>query len=218
MLKNGILAKANAVLAQSCARVLIQLFDILGDFAARDHPQRFDELKANAPRQPFKRFVILDRQQRLEKRGDFALHPMPKAAAHLFSHLRTGFIVNKNLDLRGKRIRPRHQLANRRIAPHQAALLGEIKFRIRRVIHFIRAQIIHRLQARQRRGAQCFGLLVTGLRVQNKSKSIQLADKLVFNGHIAVFTYLGQEPLLLLQPPHQNTGAAINESLGQARM
>ena len=70
-------------------------------------------------------------------------------------------------------------------------------------------------QRLQRRRAQNPRLIGAGGCILREAEPLKTAGELALDHHFALVIHLGHEGLLLLQPPHQDAGAAIYKSLGQ---
>ena len=67
-----------------------------------------------------------------------------------------------------------------------------------------------------RRGIERAGLLARGLRIGGEAEAVELADVLAFHRHVAAGGDFGFHGRILSQPPPQEAGPAIDESLCQA--
>ena len=218
LLENRELSETHPVLAQQPALVLIERLHIIRNLGARHNAHRLDDAEGNPLGQPGQRLVIAQRNQRLELRGNPAFDEMPQTATHFLRHFRPGFLVHERLHLRRQRIGARHQLAHRIFAPHQAALFGDVHFRVRRVIEFVRAQAEHRLKRGNRGGFQGFGLFATRGLVQLETEALQFTHKLALDRHFTVFVHFRHKGLLLFQSAQQYAGAPVDKSLCQRQM
>ena len=135
----------HAMLAQCAARILIQFLDLSGHIIARNHAQMLDQPECKAAGQTGQRFVARHRQQRVKQCSDFAVDEMLHPATHFVGNIGACFVIDESLDQRTTDLGPLHHLAHRHGAPHQAALLGEIHFRVGRVVETVRAQMEFRL-------------------------------------------------------------------------
>ncbi len=87
---------------------------------------------------------------------------MLQPPADLLDHVGAGLLVDEGVDAGFQRICARHQLANRVLAPHQPALLGEIELGIGRVVETIGAEMEFGGKRHQRRLAQGLGFIGAG--------------------------------------------------------
>ena len=157
----------------------------------------------------------LQRDQRLEERGDPAVDPVPRPAADLLGDLGAGVLVDEGLDLRAERVRAGDELADGVLAPHQPALLGDVDLGVGRVVELVRPEAQRRRQRREAGGAQRAGLVGVGGRVEPEAEALEPADELVLDPDLAVLRHCGQQALPLLQPAHQDRGAPVHETLRQ---
>ena len=100
-------------------------------------PIASEQAEGKAARKAGEGLIARHGKKRLELCGDLAVDEMLQATADLFDHLRACFFVHKGLDRRFRSLGTLHQLADRVGAPHQAALFGEIKLGIRRVVEAV---------------------------------------------------------------------------------
>ena len=216
--ENGELTKTQTMFAQGAARLLVQLFNLIGDGAARQDAQAFDHAKGKATGQPGQRLIPAEVQQGFKQGRDLAVDKMLQPALHLLGNVNACLIIDKGLNLGFQGIVTGHQFANGLIAPHQSTLFGEINFRVGRVVKTIRAQMKMWGQRLKRRLVQCFGFFARGLCILTEPEPFQTADEFAFYRHFTRVAHFGQEGLLLLEPAQQNTGAPVHKSLRQARV
>ncbi len=195
--KNSELAKADAVLAQRAARILIEGLDLVRDGGTGQNAQCLDHAKGKSLGQTAQRFVTLHGDQRLEQGRNLAIDEMLQAALDLLCDIRACHIIDKHLDLRLERIGPCNQFAHRRRAPHQAALFGVVNLCIGRVVKPIRAQMKMRGKRLKGRRLDCLGFGCTGPLVLTEPEPVQLADELALDSHFTCVIYFGHHGLLL---------------------
>ena len=217
-MEDGVLAKAHAMLAQGAAGLLIQFLDLGGNHTAIQDAQAFGKAEGKALGQALQGFVAAHGQKRLELGGDLAVNEMLQAAADLFGHLFPRFLIDKGLDRGLGDLTALDQLTDGRGAPHQAPLFGKVHLCIGGVVELVRPQMELWAQRLHRRCPQNPRLIGAGRCILRETEPLKTAGEFAFNRHFAFVIHLGHEGLLLLQPPHQNTGAAIYKSLGQGCM
>ena len=122
------------------------------------------------------------------------------------------------MGLRLERIIPDHQLTHCLCAPHKATLFGEIDLCIGRIVESVRPQMKMRCQGLQSHSFQRFCFLTTRFLILTKTEPFQATDEFSFDSHLTYIIYLGQQGLLLFQPPYKHRGAPVYESLCQTRM
>ena len=201
--------------AQGGTRLGVQCLDLFGNIATRDNAKLFAHPKGKALGQAGQGFIAHQRQQRLECGGDFAVDEMLQPALHFCNHLWTSLFIDKGHDQRLQRFRASGQLAYGMFAPHQPTLFGEINLGIRRIIKSVGAQMKLRRQSLRRGLRQRFGLVRRTGFVHPEPEPFQPPDKFALDRYITLVTYFGHKDLLLLEPPGQNTGPPIHETLGQ---
>ena len=216
--KNGELAEPQTMLAQGPARFLIQRLDLFGHRVAAQNPQSLDHAKGEALGKPGQRLITTQNQQRVEQSRHLAVDEMLQPAAHLFGDIGPGLFIDKRLYLWLQGVDPGHQLAHGMGAPHQPALLGIVNLGIGGVVKAVGAEVKLRLQRGKAGLTQGFRLIGRCAGILAEAEPIQTAQHFAFDRHFALVIHLGHEGLLLLQPPQQNASAAVDKSLGQARV
>ena len=189
------------MLAQRATGILIKFLDVVGHHVARQHAQTFDQSERKAPRKTDQGFVPPHRQQRFEMQRHLAVDEMLQPPAHLVCDIGSGLFVHERLDLRTRNFGPLDQLSDRRGAPHQAALRGEVHLGVGRVVEAVRAQMEFGLQHRLCRLAQRARLVGRRGRILPEPEPFQTPDKFAGYRHFTFVIHLGHEGLLLLQPP-----------------
>ena len=213
--ENRKLAKANAMLAQRTAHVLIKGLHILGHLIARQNAQRLYHAEGKPPGQPGQRLVLLQRLKRLKQRGDLAIKEMLETARHLFSNLGPGLFIHEDFNPWLERFRAFDQLANRMLAPHETALFGKVDLRVGGIVKPVRAQGELRRQRCKSGLAHCLCLIRAGGFILMEAKSLKATQYLSFNCHFAVFVHLGHKALLLLQSAQQHRCTPVHKPVGQ---
>ena len=201
--------------AQRGAGLLVQRFDILGDIAARDDAELFAHPERKAFGQPGQRLVAHQRQQRFERGSDLAVDEMLQPALHFGNHLGASLFIDKGHYGRFHRLGPGAEFAHRSRAPHQTTLFGEINLGIGGVIKPVGPQMELRGQRLRRGLRQRLGLIRTAGFIHPKAETFQPSDEFALDGHITLVTDFGHKDLLLLEPPGQNAGPPVHETLGQ---
>jgi hypothetical protein len=197
---------------------LIQLLDLGRHGVARQDAHRFAEAEGKAAGKAGQALVARHREKRFELGGDLAVDEMLQAAADLFHHLGAGLFVNEGLDRRFRGLGALDQLADRMGAPHQAALFGEIKLGVRRVVEAVGPEMKLGLQGLQGGLRQCPRGIGCGGCVLLEAEPLQLSGEFAFDGHFTLVIHFGHESLLLLQPAEQHACPPVDKSLGQSRM
>ena len=200
-LENGVLTEADAMLAQLPTGILIKGFHLFSDALAWQKAQTFDQTEGKAPRKARQRLIPAHGQEGFKMRGDLAVDEMLQTAAHFFGDIGARVFIDEGFDLRTQGIGTGNQLADRGRAPHQASLLGEIKFRIRSIVEAVRPKMEFRFQRLNGCRAQGPRLIRGGTRVLTKPEPFQLAHEFPFDSHFAFVIHLGHKALLLLQSP-----------------
>ena len=124
-------------------------------------------------------------------------------------------LVDEGLHLRVQGVGACDELADGMLAPHQPTLLGHVDLGVRRVVELVGEQAQRRREGGDAGGAQRAGLVCVGGGVEPEAEALEPADELVVHPDLAVFGHCGHQALPLLQPPHQDRGAAVDETLGQ---
>ena len=148
--EDGELAEAHAVFAECTASLLVQFFHVAGHRVARQDAHRLGQTEGKAAREAGKCFVPAHGQKGLELGGNLAVDEMLQPAANLFHDFRPGLVVDKSLDQWLRGLRPLDQLADGRVAPHKAALLGKVQLGVGCVVEAVRPQVELRLQGLDR--------------------------------------------------------------------
>ena len=216
--EHRVLAEADAVLPEGRPAVLVEALHLLGDLAARQHAERLDEAEGDAAGHAAQALVVAERDQRREMLGDAAVEPVAEPALHLLGDGGLGVVVDEGLHLRAERVGAGDELADRVLAPHQPALLGDVDLGVGGVVEPVRQQRQRRRQRGEAGGAQRAGLIGVGGGVEAEAETLETADELVVDRDLAGFGHGGHQALPLLQAPHQNRGAAVDEPLGQLRV
>ena len=100
LLEHGELAKADAMLAQGGAGLLIQCLHIFGNLAPRNDAEILGHPVGKAAGKPGQRLVLLQGQQRFEGGGNLAVDKVLQPALHLGQHIGAGILIDKGHDLR----------------------------------------------------------------------------------------------------------------------
>ncbi len=203
------------MLAQCAARVLIERFDICGNLLARDHAHRLDQLERKATCETCQSLITAHRHERLEQGCDLAVDEMLQAALDFLGHVCASLVIHERVDLGFQCIGTLDQLANRAVAPHEAALLGIVDLGIWRVVEPIRAQMELGRKGRDGSGTQRLLVLGTCGFLGAEAEPIKLANQLALDVHFTVLIHLGHKALLLFQPPHEHTRAPVDKFFRQ---
>ena len=197
---------------------MIKGFDIFCDIAARQDAHGLRQAEGKTARKPRDALIFLHRQHRLKQGRNFAINKMLQAPLHFLDNLRASILINKGLSHGACCVTAKGEFANRRLAPHQPTLLGEVKFRVGRIIQTICAQMQLGLEGSHGGLAQSFRLIRGGGTILAEAEPVQTTNELALYGDFPVFIHFGHKALLLFQSPHQNRCAPIDKSLGQSLM
>ena len=214
--ENGELAETDAMLAQGTTGFLIQLFHFVRHSFAGKHTHRLGQAKRKAAGKAGQSLIPAHGEKGFELGGNLAVDEMLQPAADLFHHFGAGFFIDEGVDQRLGGISALDKLAHRVGAPHEAALFGEIKLGVGRVVEAVGAQVKfgpERLNCGLR---QCAGRIGRGAGVLPEAEAFQLARKLAFDGDFTLVVHFGHESLLLLQPAKENRCPPVNKSLCQS--
>ena len=121
----------------------------------------------------------------------------------------------KGCDLRRQRVGAGDELADRMLAPHQAALLGHVDLGVGSVVELVRPQRQRRRERRKSGLAQGARLIRVGGGIEAEAEALKPTDELVVDRDFAVLSDSRHQALLLLQPAHEDAGAPVDKSLGQ---
>ena len=213
--EDGELAKANAVFTQRATCFLIKRFYIVSDLTTGYYAQGLNHAERKAFRQTVQRVIALQVGQWLKKRHDLAINKVLQAALDFGGHVWTGLFINECLHNGLQRITSCDQLANGTAAPHQSTLFGKINLGVRGIIKTICAQMEFRGQNSKRCLAKGLCLVGGSTCVLLETECFNTAHELALYGDFTGVVNISHKGLLLLEPPQQNTGAAIHKSLGQ---
>ena len=190
--------------AQRAAGILVQIFHFLRNASTGQNAQPLNHAEGKATGKPGQCLIFLQVDQRLKQRLNLARDEMLQTAFDLLGHIWPRSLIDKNLDLRRKRIRTGNKFADRMLTPHQAALIGVINFSIGCVVEPVRAQMILRSERLQGRRFQRLGFCALRGFVRREPEAFKLTDEFAFDGDFTLVIYFGQKGLLLFEPPQQN--------------
>ena len=206
-------AKAHAIFAQRGARRLIEILHLALDPRALQHAKRFDQLECDAARNAGDVFGLGEFEQRPEQFLDMRLQPEIEPVLHRLARRAVQPLVGDDAQPRMQRIIRRHQFGDCIAGPAQRAVGGEHELIVGRRGQFFGARIDLAGERLLRRRLQRLGV-GTGFRcVGRKGESVEPANHMALNNHVAGLANFRIQNGVLPQAAHQYTGTAINETL-----
>ena len=181
-------AKAHAVFAQRRARRLVETLDLFRDFLTLEHAKRFDQLERNAARHAGDVVGRGQREQRRQQLFDMGLEPKVEAGLHQLFRRTGQMVVGNDAHARPQRVVAGHQFADSLAGPSQGAVIGQDDLVVRGLRQFGRTRLDLAGQCLLRGGVERLGFRAGGGGIRCEHESIEPADHVAFDRHIARFT------------------------------
>ena len=208
-------AETHAVFAQRRARVLVEPLHLLGDAVALQDAKRLGQLERDAARDAGDVLGRGQCEQRPKQLFQMRLEPEIEPRLHGIARGAGQMLVGQNAHARPHHLvagrEPRHRLA----LPAHHAVRGEHELLVGRMAELGGARLDLAGERLLRGSAQRFRFRSSGGRIGGELKTKELPDRVPLDNDFASFRDFGFEHCVLAQPPHQHTGPAIDEALGQ---
>ena len=207
-------AEAHAEFAQGSTRFLRQAPHIFGNKRPVEHAQMFADLKSDAARNSFEPLARFEVGERTEMFLHMLAEPKIEPALHRLQRRAGELLVCEHMRLRRKDVITCSQLGDRFAEPTDRAVAGEHEGFIDGFAD-ARCALIHFGRERFLRGSiQRSRGFSGGLRIGREAETLQEADMLAFDHHVAGIGYFRFKHRILSEAAHQHAGAPVDETLG----